>query len=150
MPPKRAAGKAAALPLPASGPAPDLTKNKRAHKPSPRVKEIIEASQLTLLTGKRAKKPSIPWAKHPEWTDILVSALLDNDKLRQGLFSFSKRDQPGARTSGTRKSDHHEELAALIFKDNPDYETEYKSDPARFGRAVEGRLSRYAQQAHGL
>jgi hypothetical protein len=138
---KRPPGKAAAPSMQA--PAPDLIKNKRARKPSPKVKEAVEASQPTQPNIKRAKKPSIPWSKHPEWTDILVSALLDNTKLRQGLFSFSKRDQPGARTSGIRKSDHHEELASLIFKDNPDYETEYKADPLRFGRAVEGRLSRY-------
>ncbi|KAF9516615.1 hypothetical protein BS47DRAFT_1390662 [Hydnum rufescens UP504] len=55
--------------------------------------------------------------------------------------SFSKHDQPGAQTSGTCKSDHHEELAALIFKDHLDYETEYMADPGRFGRAVEGHLS---------
>ncbi|KAF9512566.1 hypothetical protein BS47DRAFT_1363109 [Hydnum rufescens UP504] len=85
---------------------------------------------------------SIPWAKNPEWTDTIINALKNDDKLQHDLFSstLKKKKSGGFRISGVPKSDHHLALAKLIFKDDKVFGPEWLTNPNHLGTSVNGHM----------
>ncbi|KAF9505487.1 hypothetical protein BS47DRAFT_1400350 [Hydnum rufescens UP504] len=85
---------------------------------------------------------SIPWVKNPEWTDIIVNALKNDDKLWHDLFSsrLKKKKSGGFRILGVPKSDHHLALAELIFKDDKVFGPEWLTNPNCLGMSVNGHM----------
>lgn len=65
-------------------------------------------------TGRKDKKSEISWSKNPEWTETLVAILIDNERIRNGLFHDSKEHK---NTSGHSKEYWHMCLAEGIFAD---------------------------------
>jgi hypothetical protein len=70
---------------------------------------------------------SIPWAKNPEWTNLIINALKNNKKLHHDVFgsTLKKKKITGLKILGVPKSDHHLLLAEVIFKDDKVFSSEW-------------------------
>ena len=80
--------------------------------------------------GRKDKKNEISWSKNPEWTETLVGILIDNERIRNGLFHDSKERK---NTSGHSKEYWHMQLAEGIFEDMIDgwHDTNAESEELR-------------------
>ncbi|KAF9506509.1 hypothetical protein BS47DRAFT_1367344 [Hydnum rufescens UP504] len=120
--------------------------------PDPMALPAVSAAQPT-ARSKRSINPtakgsatsapkSIPWAKNPEWTDLIINALKNNEKLRHDLFgsTLKKKKITGLKISGVPKSDHHLALAEVIFKDDKVFGSEWIANPTRLATSVSGRM----------
>ena len=103
--------------------------------------------------GRKDKKHEISWSKNPEWTETLVAILVDNQRIRNGLF-YDPREQKN--TSGHSKEYWHMRLAEGIFKDIIDGWNDEDSEDLRKDYALSvgnylGRLkSEYKERVRQL
>ena|SRR5271170_3831484 len=60
---------------------------------------------------KKKDSERVEWGSHDDWTERLLQLLIDNPKIRHGLFGGTT----GKRTKGTPKVHYHRELADLLW-----------------------------------
>ncbi len=96
------------------------------------------------LKASSNKKPSIPWAKNPDWTWKLIALLQEDMKFRLKLFSDSTQS---AKKEGHKMTKNKESLGSLhakaakyIFENDTVYSAEYAKDPVCFSKSIEGRV----------
>jgi hypothetical protein len=109
----------------------------------PPTKSKSRPSIIPSTKGTASPAPkSILWAKNLEWTNIIINALKNDDKLQHDLFSstLKKKKSGGFRILGVPKSDHHLALAELIFKDDKVFGPEWLTNPNRLGTLVNGHM----------
>ncbi|KAI0687191.1 hypothetical protein BC835DRAFT_1522848 [Cytidiella melzeri] len=87
------------------------------------------------------------WSKDTMLTDKLISSILDNTEIKSCLYSSVGGNVSTSCGGGKTKSEHHWQLAILVFGDHPDYEkliTSAKADPKQrsaWATKVKNRLS---------
>jgi hypothetical protein len=90
---------------------------------TPRKNEANDAKK----ESNKVELTKIPWARSPEYTLRLVQSIMENAKIRDGLFfDPGAVDNRKANPSGRPKEHWHRELAKLVFTDLPGVDWENK------------------------
>lgn len=87
----------------------------------------------------KLRSTTIAWSKNPQWTDLLITTIVNNDALRTGLFTDGTQSQWSSnKTSMTKQYEH---LASVVFSTDPEMAQEFAQEPSRFAVSVSGHLN---------
>jgi len=101
----------------------------------------------------KEKKNEISWSKNPEWTEMLVAILTENESIRNGLFHDPREKK---NPSGHSKEYWYMRISEGIFKDlignwNDENMEDLRKDYASSVGNYLGRLkSEYKERIHRL
>ncbi|KAJ6483676.1 hypothetical protein DFH09DRAFT_1291947 [Mycena vulgaris] len=138
-------------PKPKPRTAPTATKRPQRKSRAKKV-ELAEASSdiEEVVPSGRAQRTKVNWVKNPEWTDLLVSYLVDNPTFRIKLFSDStaeaKKEKRAKAVAKDGKAIQYGELAKHIFAEDPSEQVRYVNDPTKYALSVETRLRRLKKE----
>lgn len=84
-------------------------------------------------------------------TDILVAAILNDDRLAVGLWGDSleraKADNRGVIHNGKSKGEHYTIIAKEIFAKDVDYAEAFKAKPSKYAGAVKNQIKLYVDRS---